>query len=654
MFNQNLTGSETASPAVCSTRKTMLPSSKPRPFPARRHLRLLRPSLHTGALLRLASGESIPAPPPRPSDAPHVSAPRPSYDGYIATLRSCVAARALRPGRQLHARLLVSGLGLDAALATRLVDLYASCGHVPDARLLFDGMPQRNVFVWNVLIQKYARDGPREEAIGMYRAMLERSMEPDNFTYPPVLKACAALLDLGAGQEVHDRISCTRWATDVFVRAGLIDMYAKCGCVDEARAVFEGSAVRDAVVWNSVIAACGQNGRPTEALTLCRDMAAQGIGPTIATLVSTISAAADAAALPRGRELHGYGWRRGFGLQDKLKTSLLDMYAKSGSVRVARVLFDQLMHRELISWNAMICGYGMHGHADQALELFTKMRSEAQVTPDNITFVGILSACNHGGMAKEAKEFFDLMVNVYSIKPTVAHYTCLVDVLGHSGRFDEASDLIKGMTVEPDSGIWGALLNGCKIHKNVELGELALQKLIDLEPEDAGNYVLLSNIYAQSGKWNEAARVRKLMTNRGLKKIIACSWIELKGKSHGFLVNDNSHPRSDEIYEELERLEGLMAQVGYVPDIRPVFHNVEDDEKRNMVRGHSERLAIAFGLISTPPGTTLLVTKNLRVCEDCHVVIKLISRIVQREIIIRDVNRYHHFVNGKCSCKDHW
>lgn len=514
---------------------------------------------------------------------------------------------------------------------------------------------QRNVFLWNVLIRAYARDGPREAAIEMYRAMLAYGgVEPDNFTYPPVLKACAALLDLAAGREVHERVARTGWVADVFVRAGLVDMYAKCGCVDEARSVFDGTAVRDAVVWNSMIAACGQNGRPAEALALCHDMASEGVAPTIATLVSAIAAAADMAALPRGRELHGYGWRRGFGLQDKMKTSLLDMYAKSGLVRVARVVFEQLEHRDIVSWNSMICGYGMHGHADEALALFRKMRSEAEVMPDNISFVGVLSACNHGGMAKEAKEVFDLMVSVYSIKPTVQHYTCLVDVLGHSGKFKEASELISGMLVEPDSGIWGALLNGCKIHKNVELAELALQKLIELEPEDAGNYVLLSNIYAQSGKWEDAARVRKLMSNRGLKKIIACSWIELKGKSHGFLVDDASHPRSDEIYAELERLEGLMSQAGYVPDTTPVFHNVEDDEKRNMVRGHSERLAIAFGLISTPPGTKLLVTKNLRVCEDCHVVIKLISQIVQREIIIRDVNRYHHFVNGECSCKDHW
>ncbi|XP_020175045.1 pentatricopeptide repeat-containing protein CRR2, chloroplastic-like [Aegilops tauschii subsp. strangulata] len=637
----------------------MLPSilskSRNAPSPAghRRHLRrLLSSSL--GRATTFPPTTAIALSPPPPSTNSHLASSPHSYHRYASILQSCVAAGSLRAGRKLHGRLLVSGLGPDTVLSTKLVDLYAACGHVGQARRLFDGMPKRNVFLWNVLIRAYAREGPREAAVQLYRGMAEHGVEPDNFTYPLVLKACAALLDLETGREVHEHVSGTRWGQDVFVCAGVVDMYAKCGCVDDARAVFDGIAVRDAVVWNSMIAAYGQNGRPMEALSLCRDMASNGVGPTIATLVSTISAAADAAALPRGRELHGFGWRRGFGGQDKLKTSLVDMYAKSGWLHVARVLFEQLMKRELVSWNAMICGYGMHGHADEALELFNKMRGDAQVTPDNITFVGVLSACNHRGMVEEAKEFFGLMVDVSSIEPTVQHYTCLVDVLGHTGRFEEAYDLIKGMSIKPDSGIWGALLNGCKIHKNVELGELALQKLIELEPEDAGNYVHLSNIYAQSGKWENAARVRKLMTNRGLKKILACSWIELKGKTHGFLVGDASHPRSDEIYEELERLEGLMSDAGYVPDTMPVFHNVGDDEKRNMVRSHSERLAIAFGLISTPPGTKLLVTKNLRVCEDCHVVIKLISKISQREIIIRDVNRYHHFVNGECSCKDYW
>ncbi|WOL11625.1 hypothetical protein Cni_G20389 [Canna indica] len=587
------------------------------------------------------------------SSPPSVSGAR-HYDDYLNLLRSIVSRKALESGKQLHARLVLSGLGHDTILATKLVNLYSVCDQLSYAHRLFDRIPKNNVFLWNVLIRAYAWNGPHEVALSLYYQMLGCGLVPDNFTFPFVLKACSALSALESGREIHDLVVRNRWESDVFVGAALIDMYAKCGCVDDARGVFDRMPNRDVVLWNSMIAAYAQNGHPAEALLLCRDMVARGFVPTLATLVTVISASADSAALPRGREIHGLSWRHGFSAQDKVKTALVDMYAKSGCVKVARVLFEQLVEKRIVSWNSMICGYGMHGHAEDALALFDQMREEGQVPPDHITFVGALSACNHGGLVEEGRSFFDSMVNNYGIPPRVQHYTCMIDLLGHSGRLDEAYNLIQEMTMEPDSGVWGALLNACKIHRNVELGELALQKLIELEPDDAGNYVLLSNIYAQAGKWEEAAQVRKLMTDRGLKKSIACSWIEVKNQIHAFLVGDLSHPSSEEIYAELERLEGLMAEAGYVPDTMPVFHDVGDDEKRNMVRSHSERLAIAFGLISTPPGTRLMVTKNLRVCEDCHAAIKFISKIVGREIIIRDVNRYHHFKDGECSCRDYW
>ena len=544
------------------------------------------------------------------------------------------------------------GLGFDLFLATKLVNFYSVCDSLRNAHLLFDRIPKSNLFLWNVLIRGYAWNGPYEAAISLYHQMLEYGLAPDNFTFPFVLKACSALSAIEEGRNIHEHAIRSGWETDVFVGAALIDMYAKCGCVRSAREVFDKIEERDAVLWNSMLAAYSQNGHPDESLALCSEMALAGLRPTEATLVTVISASADIAALPQGKELHGFSWKHGFESNDKVKTALVDMYAKCGSVKVARNLFERLKEKRVVSWNAIITGYAMHGHANEALDLFEEMKEKS--LPDHITFVGVLAACSHGGLLDEGWIFFESMVRDYRIVPTIQHYTCMVDLLGHCGRLDEAYNLIMQMRAMPDSGVWGALLNSCKIHGNVELGEVALEKLIELDPDDSGNYVILSNIYAQAGKWEGVARLRKLMIDRGIKKGTAYSWIEVKNKVYAFLSGDTSHPDSDAIYTELKRLEGRMKEAGYVPDTGSVFHDVEDDEKTNMVCSHSERLAIAFGLISTPPRSRLLITKNLRVCEDCHVAIKFISKITEREITVRDVNRYHHFEDGICSCGDYW
>ncbi|XP_031277814.1 pentatricopeptide repeat-containing protein At4g21065-like [Pistacia vera] len=574
----------------------------------------------------------------------------PSY--YVSLLQSCIAHKAVNPGKQLHAHIFHMGFGFNLYLATKLVNLYSVCDSLRNAHLLFDRIPKGNLFLWNVLIRGYAWNGPYEVAIELYHRLIEYGLSPDNFTFPFVLKACSALSAVEEGRKIHEDAIRTNWETDVFVGAALIDMYAKCSCVESAREVFDKILVRDVVLWNSMIATYAQNGKPDESLELCRKMVLTGLRPSEATLVTVISASADTAALPQGKELHGFSWRHRFESNDKVKTALVDMYAKCGSVKVARKLFERLREKRVVSWNAMITGYAMHGHATEALELFEKMKNEAR--PDHITFVGVLSSCSHRGLLDEGRNFFESMMRDYRIDPTVQHYTCMVDLLGHSGQLDEAYNLIMQMRVMQDSGVWGALMNSCKIHGYVELAELALEKLIELDPDDAGNYVILSNIYAQAGKWEGVARMRKLMIDRGVKKTIACSWIEVKNKTHAFLSGDTSHPNSDEIYEKLKWLEGRMKEAGYVPDTGSVFHDVENDEKTSMVCNHSERLAIAFGLISTPDRTRILITKNLKICEDCHIAIKFISTITEREIIVRDVNRYHHFHDGVCSCGDYW
>lgn len=570
------------------------------------------------------------------------------YRDYCALLQTLLAKKSLSTGKKLHGRLLISGFGFHTILATKLVTLYSTCNSLDNAHKLFDRIPKENIYLWNVLIRGYAWHGPHEMAIKLYYEMINHGILPDSFTFPFMLKACSALSAIDTGKEVHELAVRTGWEKDVFVGAGIVDMYAKCGCVADARDVFDRMSERDVVVWNTMIGAYTHNGRPLEAIDLLKDMVLDGFSPTVATLVTVISASADSATLLNGRVIHGFSVRRGYESDDKVKTALVDMYSKSGWVAIARRLFEKLTVKRVVSWNAMINGYAMHGHAGEALNLFYRME-ENMVVPDNITFVGVLSACSSGRLLEDGRRFFNLLT-----RPTIQHYTCMIHLLGHSGRLDQAYDLINQMPMQPDSGVWGSLLNACKIHRKVELGEVALQKLIELEPDDAGNYVLLANIYAQAGKWEEAAKLRNQMVDLGLKKTIACSWIDVKNTVHAFVVGDTSHPQSNEIYSELDRIEGLMAEAGYVADTMPVFHDVDDDEKKNMVRSHSERLAVAYGLISTPPETKLLITKNLRVCEDCHAAIKLISRISNREIIVRDVNRYHNFRNGECSCKDYW
>ncbi|XP_073137769.1 pentatricopeptide repeat-containing protein CRR2, chloroplastic-like [Henckelia pumila] len=571
---------------------------------------------------------------------------------YTYLLKSCITRKTVEPGKQLHAQLCVNGVLQDASLATKLVNLYCVCNSLTYAHHLFDRIPKTNIFLWNILIRGYAWNGPYEVAISLYYQIFYHGLVPDNFTFPFVLKACSGLSAINVGRDIHDQAKKTGWETDVFVGAAVIDMYAKCGCLNDSRQVFDKIDNRDVVLWNSMLAAYSKNGQPEDCLKLCSQMVFVGLRPSEATLVTAISASADLGVIIQGHELHGYSWRLGFKLNDKVNTSLVDMYAKSGNLRFARLLFEELLEKRLVSWNAMITGYAMHGHAYEALNMFKMMLSRER--PDHITFVGVLSACNHGGLLHEGRMYFDSMIRDYHIEPTVQHYTCMVDLLSHCNQFDEAHHLIMEMNVLPDSGVWGAFLNSCKIHGKVELGELALERLIELQPDDAGNYVILSNIYARAGNWEGVSKLRKLMTDRKIKKSIACSWVKVKNKIHGFVSGDTSHPMFDQIHAELEEIGDLMAEAGYVANTTPVFFDVEDDEKAEMVNSHSERLAIAFGFISTPSGTKLLVTKNLRVCEDCHVVIKLISKIKKREITVRDVNRYHHFKDGVCSCRDYW
>jgi pentatricopeptide repeat protein len=329
------------------------------------------------------------------------------------------------------------------------------------------------------------------------------------------------------------------------------------------------------------------------------------------------------------------------------------MYAKCGSIEIARHLFDKMVKRDVVSWNTIISGYGMHGRGEDALALFSQMQ-EKDMVPNSITFISVLSACSHAGLVNEGWHYFDCMNKVYCISPGMKHYACMVDLLGRAGLLDEAQNFIQKMPIQPDAGVWGALLGACRIHGNVDLGECIAKQLLELESEDAGHYVLVSNIYAAAGRWDDVSRMRTLMKKRELKKTPGYSFIEVNNRTHAFVVGDRSHPQSEQIYALLENLAGQMEVAGYVPDTKFVLHDVEEEVKEDLLYSHSEKLAIAFGLINTSPGTPIRITKNLRVCGDCHNATKFICKIVGRDIIVRDAYRFHHFTNGMCSCGDYW
>eukprot|EP01018_Ginkgo_biloba_P018613 Gb_39440 [translate_table: standard] len=573
-----------------------------------------------------------------------------TYEGIDSLLQSCTNIKLLN---QIHACMFRIGVHQNVSLLSKLLSMYTKCGAMDKARLVFDKIHKSDCILWNIMIRGYATHGPREEALALYYQMQLAGIPPDKLTFPSVLKACGSLSALEEGRKVHDLISGTGFESNVFVGNALIAMYAKCGSVDLARLVFDKMHQRDLVSWNSMIVGYTQNGHAKEALVLYHQMQLASVRADPFTMVSVLHACAHLGALQQGKCIHNYIIRKGIELNVYVNTALLDLYAKCGSIEIARKVFDKMSTKDEAAWSAMIVGYGVNGLAEDALALFTQMQ-QTNTKPTDSTFIGVLSACIHAGLVDKGWQYFNCMSQDYGITPKLEHYTCMVDLLGRAGLLDEAHEFIKKMPLEPDAVVWGALLGACRIHSNTDLIEHVAECLSELEPENSGWYVLLSNIYAAAGRWDDVTRVRRMMKDRGVKKAPGCSLIEVNNKVHEFLVGDRSHPQSNKIYAMLESLTSKMKEAGYVPDTNFVLHNLEEEVKENVLGSHSEKLAIAFGLISTGPGTPIRIMKNLRVCGDCHSATKLISKIANREIIVRDAIRFHHFKDGLCSCGDYW
>ncbi|CAL9124046.1 unnamed protein product [Musa textilis] len=370
------------------------------------------------------------------------------------------------------------------------------------------------------------------------------------------------------------------------------------------------------------------------------------------TYSSIFSACAGTGALEQGKWVHAHMIKSGQVLTAFVGNTLVDMYAKSGSIQDARKIFDRVDKKDLVSWNSMLTAYAQHGLVGEAIHWFEEMR-KLGVQPNQITFLCILTACSHGGLLKEGQYYFDMMKR-YKVEPEIEHYVTIVDLLGRAGLLDRAQKFINEMPVQPSAAVWGALLGACRMHKNAELGKFAAERVFELDPYDAGPRVLLYNIYASTGRWTDAAKVRKMMKDGGVKKEPACSWVEMENSVHMFVANDDSHPQMKEIHKMWEKIDALIKEAGYVPDTNYVLLHVDEHEREAKLQYHSEKLALAFALLNMPPGATIRIMKNIRMCGDCHSAIKHVSKVTEREIIVRDTNRFHHFSGGSCSCGDYW
>ncbi|XP_026420903.1 pentatricopeptide repeat-containing protein At5g04780, mitochondrial-like [Papaver somniferum] len=553
---------------------------------------------------------------------------------------------------QIHSDLIKRDVGSDFFVGVGLVDVYSKCDLIEDARKVFDTLPKRDVIAWNAMISGYSQSGDDGEALSVFVAMQKEGLGFDQTTLSAVLKSTASLQTNIVTRQVHVLIVKSGFQSDDYIVNSLVDSYGKCKLLMEARRYFEEHPSQNVVPFTSMITAFTQHGEGEEALKLFLKMLDKGVTLDGFVYSSLLNACTTLSAYEQGKQIHVHILKSGF-ISGFTGNALVNMYGKCGSIEDAHCAFSELPERGVVAWSAMIGGLAQHGCGKEALDMFNKMLNDG-VSPNHITLVNVLCACNHAGLVMEAKRVFESMELLFGIKPLQEHYACMVDLLGRAGKLNEAMELVRKMPFEADASVWGALLGASRIHGDLELGKYAADKLIVLEPEKSVTHTLLANIYAASGDWSGVSDVRRLMKDSKVKKEPAMSWIEVKDAVHTFMAGDRNHNRTEEIYAKLDELSDLLSKAGYVPRVDVDLHDVDRSMKEELLSHHSEKLAVAFGLIATPPGAPIRVKKNLRVCIDCHTAIKFISEIVSREIIVRDISRYHHFRNGSCSCGDYW
>lgn len=585
-------------------------------------------------------------------DMVSVDAISPNEYIFAIALASCSDSGRTKEGQQCHCYVLKSGLVFHQYVRNALLHMYSKYFSFQEVMWIWNLVPGTDIFSYNSVLSGLLENGYFKEGLEVLRRMVSDHVKWDSVTYVNIFGLCACLKYLRMGLELHGKMLISDVESDAYVSSAMINMYGKCGDVSSARRVFDRLQSQNVVLWTAIIAAYFQNGCFEDALKLFSKMKLDGARPNEFTFAVTLNASAGLSAISCGLLLHACTEKSG--LKDYLTVgnALINMYAKSGNIPAAKNVFSDMTSRDTISWNAMICGYSHHGLGKEALHVFQEMLA-AQEYPNYVTFIGVLSACSHLGLVQEGLYYLNLMKES-SIVPGLAHYTCIVGLLSKAGRLDDAWNFMRSMPVKWDVVAWRTLLNACHIHRNYGFGKQIAEWIIEMDPNDVGTYTLLSNMYAKAKRWDGVVKIRKLMRDKNIKKEPGASWIEIRNVTHIFVAEETKHPEHSEIYEKVKELLTMIKPLGYVPNIGAVLHDVEDEQKDHYLSYHSEKLAIAYGLMKTPPEAPIIVMKNLRMCDDCHLAVKLISKVANRMIIVRDANRFHHFQEGHCSCADYW
>ncbi|CAA7407756.1 unnamed protein product [Spirodela intermedia] len=499
---------------------------------------------------------------------------------FSGVLRACAGAGSAAEGAQVHGLAIKGGLHSDVCVANATADMYGKCGMLEEAYALFDEMPKRDAVSWNAIIAALEQNGRYEEALSHYNQMLRHGFFPDEFTFGSALKACASLQSLHGGEKIHGRVVKAGRGLDPFLGSALVDMYCKCGLLEEALQLHDRLEEQTNVSWNAVISGFSLQRRTEEAQMLFSSMLDLGLKPDSFTYATVLDICANLAIAGLGKQVHGQIAKRRLERDLFVSSTVVDMYSKCGNMEDSLRMFEELQERDVVAWNAMIGGYSQHGLGEEALRIFARMRAE-KVNPNQATFVAVLRACAHIGSLEEGMTHFSSMSRDFGVDPQLEHYSCMVDLLGRSGRPREAMELILGMPFEADAVIWRTLLSVCRARGYLEMAEVAAGEVLRLEPEDSAAYVLLSGAYAEAGRWDEVSRLRRTMRERRMKKEPGCSWIEVEGVVRMFLAGDEGRLACRAMCDALDALAGEMKRSGYVPSfsLDPLIEEAAEEEE---------------------------------------------------------------------------